>query len=69
MSKTYKVTGMTCDGCARAVKAAVGRVAPGAAVRVDLAAGKVAIEGAVPDEARLKAAIEAAGFGFGGAAA
>ena len=38
-----RVEGMTCDGCAAAVTRAVQRIDPGADVRVDRAAGRVAI--------------------------
>ena len=38
-----RVEGMTCDGCAAAVTRAVQRVDPGAVVRVDRPAGRVAI--------------------------
>ena len=36
-----KVSGMTCDGCASAVKRAIGRVSSDAKVAVDLAGGEV----------------------------
>ena len=47
MVRTYRVTGMTCDGCVRAVTRAVARAAPGAKVAVDLAAGVVAVAGVI----------------------
>jgi copper chaperone len=65
MPKSYRVRGMTCDGCVRAVTRAVGRAAPGVTVEVDLARGRVTIDGATDEEAIGKA-IEAAGFGFEG---
>jgi copper chaperone len=38
-----RVDGMTCDGCAAAVTRTVARVDPAAEIRVDRAAGRVAI--------------------------
>jgi copper chaperone len=58
---TVKVSGMTCGGCAAAVKRAVEAAAPGAAVTVSLERGEVEISGS--DLAVAKAAIVAAGFG------
>jgi copper chaperone len=57
-----KVSGMTCDGCARSVQRAVGRVSSDAKVEVDLAAGEVRIEGPLSADAATSA-ITAAGFG------
>ena len=68
MSKTFKVGGMTCGGCAKSVVAAVGKVAPGAEVAADHAAGLVTVEGEVAAEA-VKQAVEAAGFDYLGEAA
>ncbi|MDP4025484.1 heavy-metal-associated domain-containing protein [Methylobacterium sp. NEAU 140] len=39
-----RVEGMTCGGCAAAVTRTVQRIDPGAAVDVDLAGGRVAIQ-------------------------
>lgn len=61
MSDTYLVSGMTCEGCVRAVTNAIERAIPGASVSVDLAAGKVTVDG---DES----AIAEADFSFGGRA-
>lgn len=60
-----KVSGMTCDGCARSVKRAIARVSPEAKVEVDLAGGEVRIEGAVAREAAASA-ITTAGFAVEG---
>ncbi|MCW5732382.1 MAG: heavy-metal-associated domain-containing protein [Alphaproteobacteria bacterium] len=62
---TLQVTGMTCQGCVNAVTRALGRVAPQARVEVDLATGRVAIEGAV-EPSRAAEAIRAAGFEVAG---
>ncbi|MBM3480786.1 MAG: heavy metal transporter [Alphaproteobacteria bacterium] len=67
MAIAYRVDGMTCDGCARAVERAAKAAAPGCDVVVDRAAGSVSIDGEVA-EATLRAAIERAGFGFAGPA-
>lgn len=56
-----KVTGMTCGGCAAAVKRAVEAALPGATAKVDLEGGEAEIVGGDLDAA--KAAIVAAGFG------
>lgn len=64
----YRIDGMTCDGCARAVTRAVEAVAGGRELRVDRARGRVEIGGAPLDEATLRAAIADAGFVFAGRA-
>lgn len=64
MSETYRVSGMTCDGCARAVTKAIRTRAPAAKIAVDLNAGQVRVDGA--DMAVVAAAVEDAGFGFNG---
>lgn len=58
----FQVQGMTCGGCAEAVKRAVRKAAPG--VEVDLAGGRVTVSpsGAAPDAAAVAAAIDKAGF-------
>jgi copper chaperone len=67
MVKTYKISGMTCGGCARSVEQAIKTVAPKAQVSVDLAGGKVSIDGAA-DEQMVAKAIDDAGFEFQGLA-
>lgn len=64
MSETYRVTGMTCGGCASAVTNAIKAAAPAARVDVDLKSGRVTVAGAGADIVRR--AVEGAGFGFGG---
>lgn len=58
---TVKVSGMTCGGCAAAIKRAVEAASPGAVATVSLERGEVEISGG--DLAAAKAAIAAAGFG------
>ena len=65
----YRIDGMTCDGCAKAVTRALQRVASGREVRVDRAQNRVEISGAPVDEAVLRAAVEEAGFVYAGHAA
>jgi copper chaperone len=67
MEKTYKVSGMTCGGCARSVEKAIKAVAPAAGVTIDVATGNVRVEGAV-DEGLLAKAVDDAGFEFMGRA-
>ena len=52
---------MTCGHCRASVERAVAAAAPGARVSVDLEARTAEVEGA-PDEARVLAAVRAAGF-------
>lgn len=56
-----KVEGMTCSGCAAAVKTAAEKAAPGSAPKVDLEAGQLTLaDGA--DLAAVVKAVERAGF-------
>ena len=66
MAKTYRVTGMTCGGCAKSVESAIKAAAPEATVAVDLAAQAVTVTGA--EEAQVRQAVDDAGFTFEGAA-
>jgi copper chaperone len=59
--QTYRVGGMTCDGCVKAVTRAIQRLDPGAAVTVDLANGKVDVDGTLAKDA-VQRAVEGAGF-------
>ena len=56
-----KVSGMHCDGCAQAVRRSVSAAAPKARVRVNLAAGRVTVEGEA-ERKPVVAAIERAGY-------
>ena len=67
MTERYRVGGMTCQGCARSVSAAIVRAATAAKVDIDVAAGIVAVEGAASADA-VKKAVEGAGFEFLGPA-
>ena len=67
MAEQYRVGGMTCQGCARSVSAAITRAVPTAKVEIDVKGGVVTIDGAAGADA-VKKAVEAAGFDFLGAA-
>lgn len=56
-----KVSGMTCNHCVMAVTRAVKEIDPAAEVRVDLAAGKVQVEGKAA-AGQVAAAITEAGY-------
>jgi copper chaperone len=57
------VTGMSCDHCARAVRAEVGGLPGVTAVDVDVTAGKVMITGSpLPGPEALREAIAEAGY-------
>ena len=65
MAETFKVSGMTCGGCARSVEQAIKAAAPSATVAVDLPNGKVTVDGA--DAQVVAKAVDDAGFDFQGA--
>jgi len=57
------VTGMTCEHCARAVRTEIGGLPGVTNVAVDVASGEVTITAnPVPDDAALRAAVDAAGY-------
>jgi copper chaperone len=60
-----KVTGMSCEHCARAITQAIRAEDPGAEVRVDLASGTVRAVTALPRD-KVAAAIEEEGYGLAG---
>lgn len=67
MTQAFRVTGMTCSGCVRAVTNAIKGRAPAADVSANLSKGTVTVVG--PVDAKVVAdAVEDAGFGFGGPA-
>jgi copper chaperone CopZ len=59
---TYRVPGMTCDHCKRAVSSELGAVAGVEGVEVDLDTKLVTVTGEDLDDLRLRAAIEEAGY-------
>lgn len=58
---TLTVEGMTCMGCVASVEKALKKLDPAARVEIDLASGRVEVDGAVDLDA-AKDAIEASGF-------
>ena len=58
----FKVTGMTCKHCVRAVTDAVRRVDPGAAVAVDLGAGRLTVRNGTAPASRIAEAVAAEGY-------
>ena len=61
MSKTYKVQGMTCDGCVRALTGALKQAFPGAQFEVSLERGEVRFD-EDPDPKTVAEAVDDAGF-------
>lgn len=68
MTKTYRVEGMSCGGCVKAVSNAIAAKDPTARISVDLPGGTVRVEGDTA-EPLVIAAIADAGFTFKGIAA
>ncbi|RYP82704.1 heavy-metal-associated domain-containing protein [Nocardioides guangzhouensis] len=59
----FRVAGMTCGHCVRAVTTEIGAIPGVEAVAVDLAAGRVQVTSTHPlDEADLAAAVHEAGY-------
>lgn len=58
----FKVTGMTCEHCARAVADAVRGVDPEAAVSVDLGAGRLTVQNGTVPAGRIMEAVAAEGY-------
>jgi copper chaperone CopZ len=56
------VSGMTCEGCAGAVRRVLTRVPGVSKAEIDLAGGRATVEGTAP-VSDLVAAVEAAGYG------
>jgi copper chaperone len=66
-TRSIVVTGMSCDHCANAIRAEIGRLPGVAVVDVDVAGGKVRITGEpLPGDSALRAAVEEAGYEFAG---
>ncbi len=65
--KSYRIDGMSCEGCARSVTAAIRKLAPDAAVEVDVDGGVVRVGGEAAENL-IHQAVERAGFTWRGAA-
>lgn len=62
-TSTYKVSGMTCGGCAGKVKTEIGKVAGVSEVDVDLTTGQVTVTSAGPlDDAAIQGVVEEIGY-------
>jgi copper chaperone CopZ len=61
-TKTYRVTGMTCEHCVSAVSGEVGGVCGVESVRVDLAGGRVTVTGEGYTDEMIRAAVDEAGY-------
>jgi copper chaperone CopZ len=59
---TYTVRGMSCGHCKRTVNEELLRVAGVESVDVDLASKRVTVAGSELDDAKLRAAIDEAGY-------
>jgi copper chaperone len=58
-----RVSGMSCEHCAKAVRAEIGGLPGVTDVEVDVASGEVRIVAEpAPDDAALRAAVDAAGY-------
>lgn len=55
---TLQVKGMTCQHCVRSVEKAIGALDASAQVQIDLAAGRVQVDGNVAREAVVAAIVE-----------
>lgn len=65
MSAVYKVEGMDCGGCVKAVTRSIQGHAPDAQVSVELESGLVTVNGDISAQA-VQEAVTAAGFTFHG---
>jgi copper chaperone len=65
MEKTYKVEGMTCEGCAQSVERAITTAAPTATVKVNLENKQITVAG-IDNDALIAQAVEEAGFDYEG---
>lgn len=66
-TRSIAVNGMSCDHCASAVRAELGKLHGVTGIDVDVSAGKVRISAEhVPGDAVLREAIEEAGYEFAG---
>jgi copper chaperone CopZ len=66
-TRSVVVTGMSCEHCATAVRAEIGKLPGVSEVAVDVAAGTVRISGEeLPGDAALREAVEEAGYELAG---
>ncbi|MGW1742115.1 heavy-metal-associated domain-containing protein [Nocardia sp. NPDC001965] len=66
-TSTYTVTGMTCGHCVQSVRTEIGKIDGVTSVDVDLASGRVVVEGSTPiADADIAAAVDEAGYAIAG---
>lgn len=66
-STTYRVTGMTCGGCAKSLAQAIERAHPGMEFEISVENATLTVVGpSIASE--MQEVVESAGFDFGGAA-
>jgi copper chaperone len=66
-TRSFWVTGMSCEHCARAVRAEIVKLPGVTDVDVDVVAGEVRITGEpLPDDAAVRDAVHEAGYEFAG---
>jgi copper chaperone len=66
-TRSFVVSGMSCDHCANAVRTEIGALPGVTEVVVDVVGGRVRVTAEpVPDDAALRGAIEEAGYEFAG---
>ena len=61
-SRSYTVSGMTCDHCVASVHEEVSEVAGVAAVDVELSSGRLTVTGDAIDDVAIQAAVAEAGY-------
>ena len=66
-TKTYTVTGMTCEHCVNSVTEELGNVQGVEAVDVELASGTVTVTGDGFTDAQVAAAVDEAGYAIAAA--
>ena len=66
-TKTYTVTGMTCEHCVNSVTEELGNVQGVEAVDVELASGTVTVTGDGFTDAQVAAAVDEAGYAIASA--
>lgn len=61
-TKSYRVTGMTCEHCVNAVSGEVGGIPGVESVQVDLAGARVTVTGDGYTDDMIRAAVDEAGY-------
>lgn len=67
MTTTYRIEGMTCDGCVRSLSKALTSALPDREIEVILKEGLARVSGK-PDDVAVEEAVEGAGFDYAGRA-